>query len=184
MTRIFLALTSCSTLLLIAAFVLGLSIGDPTARDAAVQLWVSYHILTALAGLVFASLVHALFLTYFMGTGRWMEETAGAYSLPNHWRRENQSLKYRILLAISGAFVLLLATGAFGTAADPASPVGFQGWAGLSAATIHLLLASITVAVNLLVNVWELQAIQRNSRLIEEVLAEVKRIRTERGLPV
>ncbi len=113
-----------------------------------------------------------------------MEETASAYSLPNHWRRENQSLKYRILLAISGAIVLLVATGAFGTAADPASPVGFQGWVGLSAATIHLLSASTMVAVNLLVNVWELQAIQRNGQLIEEVLDEVKRIRTERGLPV
>jgi len=183
-TRIILTLAVLSTLLLIAAFVLGLNIDDPKSLDPAEQTTVSHHLLTALAGLVFATLVHAIVLTYFVGTGRWMEETAEAYSLPADWKNESRSLKFRILPAILGCFVLLVLTAALGAAADPASPVDFQGWGGLSAGMIHSLCAATAVTVNLLVNLWEYQAVARNSQLINGVLQEVRRIRTERGLPV
>lgn len=184
MPRIFLTLATLSTLLLAAAVGLGLSIDDPSARSAAVQQQVSYHMLTALAALVFASLVHALVLTYFMGTGRWMEETCQAYLLPDDRRRENQSLKYRTLPALFFSFVLLVVAGAFGAAADPASPVNFDQRLGLTAAEWHFLLAVTAVGVNLVVNLWEYAALSRNARLIAEVLDEVHRIRAERGLPV
>jgi hypothetical protein len=184
MPRIFLTLAILSTLLIGAALALGLGIGDPTVRTAEVQQRVSYHLLTALAALVFASLVHALVLTYFMGTGRWMEETCQAYALPDDRRRENQSLKYRVLPALFFSFVLLVAAGALGAAADPASPVRISQWLGLSAAEWHFLLALTAVGVNLAVNLWEYAAVSRNARLIADVLAEVRRIRAERGLPV
>lgn len=184
MKRIFLTLAILSTILLITTFALGWSIGDATSRSAEVQSRVSQHFLTALAGLMFAVLVHAICLTYFMGTGRWMEETSEAYHLTNTWQSKCQSLKYRTLPGMTACLILLVATGAFGAAADPASPVGFQGWFGLSAEKIHLLVASTALLINLLVNMMEYQAIRRNMELVEEVLREVRRIRMERGLPV
>lgn len=184
MKRIFLTLAIFSTVLLIAAFSLGMSIGDAKDASAATQRYVSWHLLTALGALVFASLVHAIVLTYFMGTGRWMEETSRAYQLNESFLTENQSLKYRLLPAMSGCLLLLILTGGFGAAADPASPVGFQGWLGLSAAMIHFLIAAILISANLLVNAWEFAAITRNSAIVEDVLAQVRKIRVERGLPV
>ncbi|MCH8827956.1 MAG: hypothetical protein IID45_00100 [Planctomycetes bacterium] len=183
MKRIFVTLAVLSTGLLLAAFVMGWMIGDLTRRDAEVQAGFDLHFLTAVAGLMFASLVHAIVLTYFMGTGRWMEETGNVYRLSDEWRAESQRLKYRTFPWMAGALVMLILTGAFGAIADPAT-LGTEGWGGVSAATVHFLVASIAVAANILINVMEYQAIGRNSQLVENVLAEVRRIRQEKGLPI
>ncbi len=180
MTRIFLTLAVLSTIVLGVAFALGMNIGDPRLPDAAI----ARHFLTALAALIFASLVHALVLTYFMGTGRWMEDTSRVYQLDARWQSESQSLKSRTIPKMIVCLLLLVLTGAFGAASDPASAVGFRGWGDVSGAKVHLLIAAATFAINVLVNLHEFQAIQRNSKLIEEVLGEVRRIRIEKGLPV
>ena len=44
-----------------------------------------------------AIMVHAVALTYFMGTGRWIEETCTAYKLGEEGRTANVRLKYRII---------------------------------------------------------------------------------------
>jgi hypothetical protein len=184
MNRIFVPLCGLSTILLVAAFALGLNIGDPRTLDRAVQAAVQYHFLTALGALCFATLVHAIVLTYFMGTGRWIEETSQAYRLPGEFHRENQRVKYRLAPAMVGCFLLLLATGAFGAAADPGSPVQFTGWWGIPAAMWHQSFAVVTLIANLGVNYWEYVALFRNGEIVQAVLAEVRRIRTERGLAV
>ena len=184
MTRIFLTLAVFSTILLAVAFTLGLNIGDPKAVDEATRVLVRWHFRTALAALVFACLVHAIMLTYFMGTGRWIEDTSKAYRLSDQWSQQSRSLKYRTFPAMIGCVVLLVLTAAFGAAADPAASVNFRGWFGLSPDTIHLLIASTTFGVNLLVNLREFQSIDRNGQLVDGVLQEVRRIREEHGLPV
>ncbi len=184
MKRIFSTLAVLSTVVLLTAFVLGWSIDDPSVRDAAVQEGVAWHFLVAVGALMAVALVHAIVLTYFMGTGRWLEETSEAYGLPPTWTEESRRLKYRTLPWMAGALVLLILTGGFGAVADPASPAGANGFGGISAATIHLLIAALTVSTNLIVNLLEYTAIDRNSDLIQQVLDEVHRIRTEKGLPV
>lgn len=184
MKRIFLTLAIFSTVLLFVAFSLGMSIGDAKDAAAETQRFVGWHLLIALAALVFASLVHAIVFTYFMGTGRWMEETSRAYHLDESFLNESRTLKYRLLPAMSGCLVLLILTGGFGAAADPASPVGFQGWGGIPAATIHFLIAVLLISANLMMNFWEFASISRNSAIVEDVLAQVRKIRIERGLPV
>ncbi len=184
MKRIFLTLGIFSTLLLAVAFVLGFSIDDPQSRDAAVQQSVRVHLWTAMLAVIVATLLHAVVLTYFMGTSRWMEETSRTYQLGDRWQTESSKLKYRTLPGMMGALLLLILVVGFGGAADPASPVDFKGFAGLSAGAIHYCVALTTVAINLMVNVSEFQAISRNSELVDEVLQEVRRIREERGLPV
>jgi hypothetical protein len=161
-----------------------MSIGDPKEPTPETQRFVGIHFLTALGALVFASLVHAIVLTYFMGTGRWMEETSRAYRLNEIWLQRSTLLKYRTIMAMSACLLLLILTGGFGAAADPASPVRFQGWWGVEPGMIHFLIAVVMFSVNAMVNYWEYMAIDRNGALIEEVLAEVRRIRVERGLPV
>lgn len=184
MTRIFLTLASLGGLLLVAAVVLGLSIDDPKVATASVQAGVSAHFLTAVGGLVFSAMVHAIVLTYFMGTSRWIEETGNSYPLSPAPREESRRLKYRVMPAMAGCLVLLIITGATGAAADPASPYGAQGMFGLPSSTVHLLLAMTTVCVNFAVNYLEYLAIFENGRIVDQVLAEVRRIRLEKGLPV
>lgn len=184
MNRIFLSLCGLSWILLGAAFVLGLQIDDPKVAEVAVQRAVQHHFLTALAALVFTTLVHALVLTYFMGTGRWMEETSHAYRLDATYYAESNALKYRTIPALVGAFLLLVVTGAFGAAADPGSPAQFGGWLGLSAAAIHQISAIATLTTNALVNYLEFTSLYRNGEIIERVMQDVRRIRTEKGLAV
>lgn len=184
MNRIFLTLASLGGLLFAASFILGMSIEDPKLATPEAQASVQAHLLTALGTLVFAALVHAIVLTYFVGTGRWIEETCTVYGLPAHWREENQSMKFRVLPAIAGCLLLLILTGAMGATADPATPYGAGGWFGIPISTFHFFAASTTICANLLLNYYEYATIFRNGQLIEEVLAEVRRIRIEKGLPV
>jgi|SRR5579863_1927567 len=184
MTRIFTTLAVCSTGLLLAALWLGFQIGDASLRSAAVQARFSMHFLTGMGSLVFALLVHALVVTYFMGTGRWLEETCSAYRLSASWQTGSKNLKWRLYPAIVTSFLLLILAGASGGAADPASPVGFKGWGSLTAAEVHLIVVGLALAVNMGVNTAEYVALSRNGRLVNGVLQEVRRIRQERGLDV
>ena len=184
MTRIFATLALCSTATLVTALWLGWEIGDATSRDPAVQSRVMVHFLLGVAALVCAVLVHALVITYFMGTGRWLEETCEAYRLVDSWQARSRELKWRLYPAIVASLLLLIVTGAFGGAADPASAVGFQGIGPLTAPQVHLWVAVVTLLVNAVVNVFEFLALRRNGALVQEVLAEVRRMRLERGLEV
>jgi hypothetical protein len=119
-----------------------------------------------------------------MGTGRWLEETCTAYRLGDDWQTGSKNLKWQLYPAMVMSLLLLIVTGAFGGAADPASAVGFKGWGPVTAAQVHLAVAGLTLAVNAAVNIAEYLALSRNGRLVNEVLQEVRRIRTERGLEV
>lgn len=184
MTRIFLTLSIAATGTLLVALWLGLSIGDAAEPTPAAQHRVSVHFLTALGALVFAVLVHAIVLTYFMGTSRWLEETSNAYRLDAGWQQQSKDMKWKLYPAMVVALTMLIVTGAFGGAADPASAVGFRGWGPFSAAHIHLAFAVLTVLVNAMINAWEYSALRRNGRLVQDVLQQVRRIRVERGLDV
>lgn len=184
MVRIFLPLAGLSTVTLVVAMALGLMIDDPRVATAQVQGHVQYHFLTALAALCFATLVHAIVLTYFMGTGRWIEETSNAYHLPKEFFDRNQAIKYRTIPAMVGAFLLLLMAGALGAAADPASPMHVKVLFGLPGSTWHLIGAITAVLANVVVNYLEFLALERNGAIVDQVLAEVRRIRLEKGLAV
>lgn len=180
MKTIFLPLSVISTLLLATSLVLGLSIED--AAEPSLSHQVDYHLWTSLGGMLFSTLVHGLVMTYFIGTGRWFEETARAYPLTGDCFGDSRKLKHRTIPIIVGGFVLLLAAGTLGAAADPASPVGFTGWLGLSPATLHLLVALAAVGVNTWTHLVEYNALDKNAELIEQMMSEVQRIRAERGL--
>lgn len=176
MTRIFLTLSALSNVSLAVVFVLGWTVvADDAAQAAGTPL--SVHFLGGLAAMTLTLLVHAVVLTYFMGTGRWIEETSQAYGLSMDSRAENVRLKYQTLPAMVGCIALLIVTAAFGAAADPGSGTDWP-----AARTIHMLLACLTLLANLAVTAIQYRTIERNGGLIEEILQQVRTIRRERGL--
>lgn len=184
MVRIFLPLAGLSACFLLIALILGVMIDDPRTPSAAVQASVQHHFLAAVGALVFATFVHAIVLTYFMGTGRWIEESSSAYRLDPGFHRQSTRIKYRTIPLMVICFLLLLLTGALGAAADPASPWQAKGWAGMTPSTIHMAAALTTLAANLVVTWLEFIALEKNGELVDQVLAEVRRIRLEKGLAV
>ena len=112
MKRIFTTLAILSTAGLATAFGYGLAIGDAKALDSGVDL----HFGLAMIALILAALVHAIVLTYFMGTGRWMEETTKAYHLDDRWRGESNALKYRTVPAMVVCLGATAAQSLFGKA--------------------------------------------------------------------
>lgn len=177
MNQIFVPLAGLANLALVVTFWLGWRIEDAASLAEAARQQVSLHFLFALASAGFALLVHAIVLTYFMGTGRWIEETSAAYQFDPAARRENIRSKYRVIPGMVACMVLIIVTGAFGAIADPASNMQMQ-WA----ATIHFTLAITTICLNIFVSAVESVQISRNTVLVNLVYEEVKSVRKERGL--
>ena len=177
MSRIFLTLAIVSNSALLATLVLGWRIVDPGSPEPGLRNPVTCHFLTAVGAALLVLLVHAVVLTYFMGTGRWLEETCEAYQLGAEPRAANIRLKYRVIPGMVVCILLVVLTGAFGALADPAANVPRP-----SAASVHLGFAITTVLANLLVSWVEQRAITRNSALVDAVVSRVGEIRQERGL--
>lgn len=175
--RIFLTLAIIANIGLGVAVWYGLGVRDQAAELAAVKHSVSMHLLIALGASLLVLMLHAVVLTYFMGTGRWVEDTATAYKLDERFRRQNIRMKYRAIPGMVACMLLIILTGAFGASADPLPKADAS-----MTSTIHFTLAITTVFLNLLVSAIEYQAITTNGRVVAEVVAEVKRIRKERGL--
>jgi hypothetical protein len=182
--RIFLTLAIVSNILLAGATYFGLQIEDPKSIQVESIAGVSRHMLTGMGALCFATLIHAIVLTYFMGTGRWMEETITVYQLDKAPLKEGQTLKYKAVIWMVVSISFLLGIGAFGAAADPASAVGFKGWFGIPPATLHFFVVCVALSLNFLVNMWEYQMISRNGTLINQIMEQVRKIRLEKGLAV
>jgi hypothetical protein len=176
-TRIFLTLAIVTNAAVAVAVWYGLSIGDPSENLDAARHAMSMHLLVALGASLLVLMLHAVVLTYFMGTGRWLEDTSAAYKLDASLRQRASGLKYRTVLALVACMVLVIVTGAAGAMADPLS----KATASL-ASTIHFSLAMVTVLANLVVSWMEYAAIQKNGVVVAAAVAEVKRIRAERGL--
>lgn len=177
MNRIFLTLAIVANLGLGTAVWYGLGVHNQSSDLAAVKHSVSMHLLIALGASLLVLMLHAVVLTYFMGTGRWLEDTSTAYKLDERFRRQNIRLKYRAIPGMIVCMFLIILTGAFGASADPLPTAQSS-----MTSTIHFTLAMATVFLNLLVSGLEYQAIAGNGRLVAEVVGEVKRIRKERGL--
>lgn len=177
MSQIFTFVALLGNVALLVTLWLGLQIEDASALTDAARRQVSLHFLFALGTGFFVLFVHAVVLTYFMGTGRWIQETCEAYRFTGDARKMNIRFKYRVIPGMLFCFLLVIVTGAFGAIADPGSNMQLA-----SGASIHFGLAITTVIVNILVNVVQYQAITANSQLVTQVYEEVRQVRRERGL--
>jgi len=179
MTRILLTLASLAMILLIAALVLGLSMGnlyeDPSQQT---LHWATVHRLTGVAAALAVVFVESVIVTYFIGTSRWCKEVVETYGLDPSAVAASNRLKRRTFPWALGGMLTVVAVIALGAASDPGTGrPNTQDWADwhLVGALAGVLLIgwSFVVAWN---NVFA------NHRIIQDVIAQVARIRRERGL--
>jgi hypothetical protein len=175
MTRIFPVFAGLDFVALLAAFALGVlsrwRVGAWHPQDPTYVI----HYVVGLAAVFGNLFVHCvLVLTYFLGTGRWVKEVTLAYGLPDErWARPTRDLKRSNTPKALLAMGLAIATAAAGEADQ------HQVWPWW----VHLALACLTVGVNAWVCVVEYRNMVTNSRILDEVMREVDRIRAEHGLP-
>jgi hypothetical protein len=188
--RIFFPLALLALSAVSAVLILGLYLHTKDVRnalDADAQRLATVHRLAGIAAGLCVMLVDSVVVTYFIGTSRWTKEVSETYRLdPSFVGRSNRLKRRTFPWAVLGMLTVVAIT-ALGGAADPASsfsvrPLEQVGGAGLSWAEVHLLGALVGLAV-ILFGFYRMAAnITANLSVINEVMAEVKRIRTQRGL--
>src|SRR3954469_24792000 len=98
MTRIFLTLASLSIILLVAAMVMGLSMGDLYERPVPSREtlhWATLHRLTGVAAALMVVFVESVVVTYFICTSRWCKEVVETYQLDPTIIQSSNKLKRR-----------------------------------------------------------------------------------------
>lgn len=150
------------------------------------------HFYLGVASSLLAILVCSISVTYFIGTSRWCREVVETYRLLPEFVQRSDSLKRRTFpYALLGIFTVIVLV-ALGGLSDPSIPWrrAFEtekGWFNAtfppaSMVNIHYIAAMIGLLV--LTFAFWVQAVRiaANYRVIDEILAAVKRVREERGL--
>ena len=138
------------------------------------------HFQLGLATSLAVVLINSLSVTYLIGTSRWVKEVCDAYELDDRFVRESTIVKRRTFpWSICGVLAILVVI-ALGAAADPGNLSGTTSkWV-----TPHLIAAILGACVIVFAIVNQAINLHRNSEIINEVVEEVQRERTARGLPV
>jgi hypothetical protein len=180
--RIFSTLALLSIALLIAALVMGLSMGDLNVRPAPTPetlKWATRHRLTGLAAALGVVFVESIVVTYFIGTSRWCKEVVETYQLNMAAVAESNRLKRKTFPWSLAGMLAVVVVVALGGAADTTGTL--QGdshvWADW-----HLIGALLGIAVVVWTYAIEWINIVRMYVVIEQTGAEVARIRREKGL--
>lgn len=182
MIRIFYPLALMGALAMIAVMVLGLFVHEHDMHnplDKEGRRLATVHRLSGISAGVFVLFVESVVVTYFVGTNRWCKEVSETYRLGNRFVIASTELKRRAFPIAFVGMLIIVGISALGAAADP----GMRGRVDEVWADVHLGAALLGIA--LIVGGFFLQSgfIRGNHEVIEEVMAEVKRIRSERGLP-
>lgn len=181
MTRIFLTLASLSIILLVAAMMMGLSMGDLYERPVPSHEtlhWATLHRLTGVAAALMVVFVESVVVTYFIGTSRWCKEVVETYHLDRSAVSASNRLKRRTFpWALAGMLGVVVVI-ALGGAADPASlQPNTKAWANwhLMGGFLGIGLVGWTYLV-----AWN--NIVANHSIITALVAEVARFRRDHGL--
>jgi hypothetical protein len=134
------------------------------------------HMLLGAGGALVAILVNCITITYFIGTSRWCKEVCDTYRLPPQLAQQSVQLKRSTFPWAVLGVVSVIAVVALGAAADP-SGANFNR--SPQFVTPHYAAAIITILV-VAGSFWiQISRIAANYAVIEEILAEVKRVRGE-----
>jgi hypothetical protein len=179
MTRILLTLASLSIVLLAAAFLLGLVIGDLYAPRPSNETlsWATVHRLTGIAAALVVVFVESVVVTYFIGTSRWCKEVVETYGLDRRWVAESNRLKRRTFPWALAGMLAIVGVIALGGASDPATGrPNTQYWAQWHLAGS---IGGIALVAWTYLLAWK--NVFANHAIIERIVAEVDRSRRERG---
>jgi hypothetical protein len=179
MTRIFLTLASLSLILLLAAMMIGLTMGDLYAQPQPTREtlhWATVHRLTGVAAALGVVFVESIVVTYFIGTSRWCKEVVETYQLdPAPLAKSNRLKRQTFPWALAG-MLAVIGIIALGGAADPSATLRHdsQGWVQwhLAGAILGIIFIAWTYFIS-----WN--NILANHGVIGRIVAEVSRRRQE-----
>jgi hypothetical protein len=139
------------------------------------------HMLLGSAAALVTVLVSSITITYFIGTARWCKEVCDAYQIAPELAERSTRLKRRAFPgALAGIFSVIIIVG-LGAAADPSG----ANWQRSSQFVLPHYAAAIVGLLIVIVAFWmQISRIAENHGVIEEILAEVARIRNAENLPV
>src|SRR5262245_33333993 len=115
MSRILLGMAGLNSALLLLTFAVGfVSEGRANVRPGVAltdtQRLFTVHLVSGLSAAMLTLLLHSLVFTYFIGTGRWVQEVVKAYDLPQSLWARSRALKMRALPFVLGSIGLVIAT--------------------------------------------------------------------------
>jgi hypothetical protein len=177
MSRILLGLAGLTGIILLLSFTVGFACEGREYVHADVPLTpaqrlFTVHLLSGLLASLLSLLLHSLVFTYFIGTGRWVQEVVQAYGFPGSIWERARALKMRALPFILGSILSVIAAATLGAATDR----------GLLDRNAHLVAAVLAVGCNFWSYLREYQVVAANNQLIIEIMEQVNRKRRERGL--
>jgi hypothetical protein len=188
MTRILATLATISMIVLAAALVMGLSMGDLYAKplpDEATLMWARVHRLTGVLAALLVVLVESVVVTYFIGTSRWCKEVVDTYHFDGEAVRNSNRLKRRTFPWALAGMLAVVGIIALGGAADPATgridvatgELKTAAWAPwhMAGAFCGILFIAWTYLL-----AWN--NIFAQHTIIQSLVAQVARVRRERGL--
>lgn len=124
MNRIFLSLASFSLMVLLAALIIGLSMGDLYAKPEPAQQtlhWATLHRLVGIGAALVVVFVESIVVTYFIGTSRWCKEVVETYQLDRVFVAESNRLKRKTFPWSLAGMLTAVGIISLGGAADPAT---------------------------------------------------------------
>ena len=165
MIRVFLGLTITNVLLILTVFGLGIGMREHANRI------ITHFTLGIAAGLV-CTLTHVAVYTYFMATTRWLEAATNKGNLPKHlYVSPAMARKSRAIgLAMAPVAAMMLAMFA-GAGADP-------GFNPLWSISVHTLLATVAIVINLLSAAGEFWLITQQGKLMDKTATMLAKLPT------
>jgi hypothetical protein len=187
--RIFFSLAVFALLAVAAALLLGIYIGDlhgvldadtpAAARDATIDR-ASVHRRAGLAAAIVVILANSISVTYFIGTSRWCKEVVTSYALDAEFLRRSAGLKRRTFPWAVSSMLAIVGLAAMGAAADPGT-----GMANTADWVLPHFVGSLAAMAFLAISFFvQWTNIRTHVEVIHDIMAEVRRVREERGLAV
>ena len=150
------------------------------------------HFYLGVASSLLAILVCSISVTYFIGTSRWCREVVETYRLSPELVQRSDSLKRRTFpYALLGIFTVIIIV-ALGGLSDPSIPwrrafEAEQDWFNAtfppaSMVNVHYIASMLGLVVLAFAFWMQATRIFANYGIIDEILGEVRRIRSERGM--
>ena len=166
MHRIFLALAVTVGTLMVLTLFLGFLV--PSGQGGG---WHDLHFLMGLITVLLTLLIHSIVFTYFLGTGKWVNEVVRVYQLPQWISSQALKNKRRVFPFEFASMMLIGVTAWLGAAADTRKAMNstYSQW--------HLGISSMTLAFNLGAFVVEYFSIVAQARLLLEVKDQADRLR-------
>jgi hypothetical protein len=143
------------------------------------------HFYLGVAACILVILVNSVTVTYFVGTSRWCKEVGETYDLKPELQMRSTLIKRRTFPWAVFGMLAMVGLALLGGLSDPSIPLN-QSHPGQSAGMVqwHYMAAMGALAFIALTFTIQAMRISENYQTIQEILAEVHRIRMEKGLPV